>query len=106
MAKAVAIGEKHLVLGFQGVGMEVTAAHDEKSLRDALAPLARDPEVGLVLVTESLAKQSPQVIDEFREGARAIVVVIPTHEGSQGHSFELMRKAIERSLGVDLLGKD
>jgi vacuolar-type H+-ATPase subunit F/Vma7 len=68
--------------------------------------LARDPEIGLVLVTESMAMEDPGAIAEFRGRSPAILAVIPTHEGSKHFSFQEMRKSVERSLGLDLLGKD
>lgn len=105
MAKAVAIGEKHLVLGFKGVGFDVLAASDEAAFSRELNRAGRDPEVGLILVTESLAALAPQVLLEFRSTCSTIVTVIPSHEGSLGTGFQEMRKAVERSLGVDLLGK-
>jgi V/A-type H+-transporting ATPase subunit F len=106
MAKAVAVGEKHLVLGFKGVGMDVVPVAEPEALRAALMHLARNAEVGLVFVTESMAAQAPDVLRDFREAAQAILVVIPSHEGSKGFSFEEMRKSVERSIGVDILGKE
>jgi V/A-type H+/Na+-transporting ATPase subunit F len=68
--------------------------------------LSRDSEIGLVLVTESMARDAPKAIEEFRERSSAILTIIPTHEGSKHLSFQEIRKSVERSLGVDILGKD
>jgi len=106
MSKAIAVGEKHLILGFKGVGFEILPIDDSSKLMHELNLLSRDPEVGLVLVTESMAKEAPNVIEEFRGKSSAILTVIPTHEGSRHLSFQEMRKSVERSLGVDILGKD
>ncbi|HBA53285.1 V-type ATP synthase subunit F [Syntrophorhabdus aromaticivorans] len=106
MAKAVAVGEKHLILGFKGVGFEIMVIEEADRLSRALALLAADAEVCLVLITESLAEKAPQALDEFREKSPAILTVIPTHEESRHASFAQMRKAIERSMGLDLLGKE
>lgn len=106
MARAVAVGEKHLVLGFKGVGMDVVPISEPEALRAELMRLARNAEVGLVLVTESMASQAPEALKDFREAGGGILVVIPSHEGSKGFSFEEMRKSVERSIGVDILGKE
>ncbi len=106
MSKAVAVGEKHLILGFKGVGFEIIPLEDSTRLGQELAALSRDAEVGFVLVTESMANESPQAVREFRQRSSAVLTVIPTHEGSRHVSFEEMRKAVERSMGVDILGKD
>jgi V/A-type H+-transporting ATPase subunit F len=68
--------------------------------------LSRDPEIGLVLITESMAKDASKAIEEFRMRSSAILTIIPAHEGSMHLSFQEMRKSVERSLGVDILGKD
>ncbi|OPY79218.1 MAG: V-type ATP synthase subunit F [Syntrophorhabdus sp. PtaU1.Bin153] len=106
MAKAVAVGEKHLILGFKGVGFEIVVVEEANRLSQALALLAADTEVGLVLVTESLAEKALLALEEFREKSAAILTVIPTHEESRHTSFAQMRKVIERSMGLDLLGKE
>jgi vacuolar-type H+-ATPase subunit F/Vma7 len=106
MSKAVAVGEKHLILGFKGVGFEVVPIDDSTKLMHELNLLSRDPEIGLVLVTESMAKDALKDIDEFRLRSSAILTIIPAHEGSKHLSFQMIRKSVERSLGVDILGKD
>jgi V/A-type H+/Na+-transporting ATPase subunit F len=106
MSKAVAVGEKHLILGFKGVGFEIVPIDDSSKLMHELNTLSRDPEVALVLITESMARDDPKAIEEFRGRSTAIATIIPTHEGSQHFSFQEMRKSVERSLGIDLLGKD
>jgi len=106
MSKAVAVGEKHLILGFKGVGFEIVPIDDSTKLMHELNNLSRDPEIGLVLVTESIAKDALKDIDEFRLRSSAILTIIPAHEGSKHLSFQMIRKSVERSLGVDILGKD
>lgn len=106
MSKAVAVGERALVLGFKGVGFEVIAAEDGESLARELALLARMPDVGLVLVTESLAGEAPEALEHFREVSSAILTTVPTQRGSQHRSFNEMRNLIERAVGVDMLGKE
>jgi V/A-type H+-transporting ATPase subunit F len=106
MSKAVAVGEKHLVLGFKGVGFEIVPIDDSKKLMHALNTLSRDPETVLVFVTESMVRDAPEAVEEFRGRSSAVLTIIPTHEGSEHVSFQEMRKSVERSLGIDLLGKD
>ncbi|SRR5690554_703132 len=104
MARAVVVGEKNLVLGFKGVGFEVVPTDAAEDFHREVMGLSRQGEVGLVLVTETMAEQSPQTLDDFRAAAEAVLVVIPSHEGSKGFSYAEMRKAVERSIGVDILG--
>jgi V/A-type H+-transporting ATPase subunit F len=105
MARAYIIGEKHQILGFKGVGFEIVPVTDAERFADELFYLSRGHDTGLILVTESLAKESPQVIEEFRHRSNAILVIIPTHEGSIYLSINEMRRIVERSMGIDILGK-
>jgi len=105
MAKAFVIGEKHQVMGFKGVGFEVIPASNSQQMAKELFHLSRNPDAGLVLVTETLAKEAHEVINDFRIRSSAILVIIPTHEGSIHLSFNEMRKMVEHSMGIDLLGK-
>jgi V/A-type H+/Na+-transporting ATPase subunit F len=106
MSKAVAVGEKHLILGFKGVGFDIVPLDDSSRLMQELVALSRDPEIGFVLVTESMASENSQAIKEFRQRSSAVLTVIPTHEGSKHASFQEIRKSVERSMGVDILGKE
>ncbi len=104
MSRAVAIGEKHEVLGFKGAGFEIIPVSNAQVLSRELGELSREHDVALVLVTEELAIEAESAINEFRERSSALLTVIPNHAGSRHTSFEAMRKAVERSMGVDILG--
>lgn len=106
MYRAVAVGERHLILGFKGAGFEIVGCIDGNALQKELGKLSRETDVALVLVTESVAKEAPDAIDQFRERSRAILSIVPTHEGTEHYSFLRMKQAVERSIGVDILGKE
>ena len=105
MPKGVALGQQHHILGFKGVGFEIVAVENSAELEHQLVILARDPEVALVLLTEDMAVEAPEALDNFRLRSSAVLTVIPTHEGSRHVSFQEIRRSVERSLGVDILGK-
>lgn len=105
MLRAVAVGEKRYILGFKGAGFEIVECNDAEELRRDLNTLSRDMDVSIVLVTESMALAAPDAVDAFRERSGAILTIVPTHEGSQRTSFAWMKKAVELSIGVDILGK-
>jgi V/A-type H+/Na+-transporting ATPase subunit F len=106
MSKAIVLGEKHLILGFKGVGFEIVPVEESSKLMLELITLSRDPEIGIVLVTESMAEGNPQAIQEFRHRSAAILTIIPTHEESRHMSFHEIRKSVEKAIGIDILGKD
>ena len=106
MLRAVAVGEKRYILGFKGVGFEIVECNDAEGLRRELGALSRETDVAVALVTESMALEAPDALDAFRERSTAVLTIVPTHEGSKHTSFDRMKKAVERSIGVDLLGKE
>lgn len=106
MLRAVAVGEKQYVLGIKGVGFEIVECNDADSLRRELGALSRETDIAIALVTESMAIEAPDALDTFRERSSAVLTVVPTHEGSKHTSFSQMKKAIELSIGVDILGKE
>ena len=106
MSRAVVVGEASLVLGFKSAGFEIVDVPDGEKLLTELNRLARDPDVALVLVTEPVAAQAPDALRQFREVSRAILTTIPTHLGSKHLGFKDMRSLVERSIAVDMLGKE
>lgn len=106
MSKAYVVGDKSRMLGFKGAGFEVIHADDADSLVRALGQLIRANDASIVLVSERVAAQNAEAMDNFRESSTAIVSTIPTHEGGAHLGFDAMRRMVERSVGVDLLGKE
>ncbi len=106
MSKAYVVGEKSQMLGFKGVGFEVVHADDADSLTRALGQLIRNNDASIVLVSEMVAGENPEAIKNFRENTSAIVSTIPSHKGSAHQGFETMRRLVEYSIGVDMLGKE
>ena len=107
MSKACIVGEKHLILGFKGIGFEVIPITDPKDLAEELFMLTRRHDVGLILVTESIVAEAPAgVIEEFRSRSPVILTIVPMHEDNPRTGYNEMRQAIERSVGIDLFKKE
>jgi len=107
MSRAIAVGEKTFILGFKGVGFEIEPADHAEAVGRVLGALSRERDIGLVLLTETMAAENAEAVANFREmNPAAILTVIPTHKGTTRASFEEMRKTVERSIGVDMLGKE
>jgi V/A-type H+/Na+-transporting ATPase subunit F len=106
MARAIALGEKHLVVGFTAAGVEVVPVMDEHDFARQLAIAARDPGVAIVFATEQMAALAPEAVSHFRGTSQTALLIVPSYEGATRAGFSEVRKTVERSLGVDLLGKD
>ena len=106
MARAVALGEKHLVMGFTAAGIDVIPVMDEHDFTRQLAIAARDPGVAIVFATEQMAALTPEAVQHFRQTSKTALLIVPSYEGATRAGFSEVRKIVERSLGVDLLGKE
>jgi V/A-type H+-transporting ATPase subunit F len=105
MYKAWILGAKHEIMGFRALGFELAPVESVEEASQTLLRLARQNDVAWVLITETLAESAKAACDEFRALTEVPLVCIPNHEGTRGYAFEEVRKTVERSLGVDLLGK-
>lgn len=104
--KIVAIGPAEELLYLRSAGVEFVAMDWDADLEEALKEQARDPAVGLVIVSEPLAEGRLGIIAELRREHGTPVLVVPSHCGSAGTTLAHMKRALEQSLGVDLISKD
>lgn len=106
MSKAYVVGEKSQILGFKGVGFEIVHADDADSLARAMGQLLRNNDAAIVLISETVARENRDAIENFRQNSKAIITTIPDHKGSSHLGFNEMRRLVEYSIGVDMLGKE
>lgn len=103
--KIVAVGEKELIAGFRSVGLELIPVQSAPDVEPILRRLSLDPEVALILMTESIAQECLDAISRFREKSLIVLLVIPSHQGSSHIGMVEMRRSIERAVGTNLLGE-
>jgi hypothetical protein len=104
--KLVAIGPRKEMLYLRGAGIEFMPLEAGEDLEGPLRRCARDAGVGLTLVSETAAAGKLNMIGEVRRETGAVVLVVPSHKGSSGSTIAHMRRVLEQSVGVDLLGED
>jgi len=104
--KLVAIGPRDEMLYLRGAGMQFVPLEAGEDLEEPLRRGARDAAVGLTLVSETAAEGKLDMIDELRRATGAVILVVPSHRGSTGSTTAHMRRVLELSVGVDLLGED
>lgn len=103
MHKMVAIGPERFTLPFGAVGFEMVEA-GEANFAEAFEPVAKDHLVGLIVCGESFVGERPS--EEFRDlcqTSHAAVMIVPDGPEPRGVGMEMVRAAIERAAGVDLL---
>lgn len=86
--------------GLRLAGVEGVLEHDRKEAQEVIAKCIGDPEIGILLVTESLAAQCADLLGELkRRGSGTIVVEIPGRHGT-GRAPDSITRYIRESIGV------
>ena len=96
------IGDWESVMGFKALGLDtypVTSAEEAKAEIKRLAKT----DCAVIYLTESLAKEIPEVLDRYKDELRPAIILIPGREGSLGIGRENIQRAIERAVGADIL---
>jgi V/A-type H+-transporting ATPase subunit F len=98
-----AIADNHdTLLGLRLAGIEGAEAHTADETRGALARCMDDPGIGVILITEKLARLCPAPIDELKlHRTRTLVVEIPDRHGT-GRSPDSITRYIREAIGVKL----
>ncbi len=103
MFRMVAIGPERFTLPLGAIGFEMAETRPDNFVEE-LRRLLADRAVALVVCGESFVTQA--VMEEFKEttaAASATVLVVPDGPEKRGIGYEVVRTAIERAAGVDLL---
>lgn len=101
--KIAVIGDRDTVIGFRMVG--VTEGCVPKSPEETLQFLMkyfRDPNMGLILITETLAQAVEDSILELSEAPVPVVLLIPDHKGSTGTYETVLKELIRRAVGIEI----
>lgn len=106
MYKIGIIGNRDAVQGFMALGFSVHEAADAEEAAKELHSMARSQEFGVIFLTENYAMQLEDDLVRYRDLPIPAIVSIPGQEGSTGYGMNLLRHAVERAVGADILFKD
>ena len=101
--KTAIVGNGDGIMVFKAAGVATFPAENEKKAREILRKIAKDYQI--IFLTEDLAKPLTEFLRRFDETPYPVVVSIPSGE-SQGHGMEVLKNAMDRALGVDILFHD
>ena len=99
--KIAIIGDGDSIMVFRAAGVATFAAENEAKAREVLRKVAKDYQI--IFLTEELAKPLTEFLKRFDEEPYPVILSIPSKNGSTGHGTELLKSAMERALGVDIL---
>lgn len=102
MYKVCVLGDRESTLGFKALGFDTFAISDSEEARDKLHELAR-ADYAIIYITEQLAQEISEDIDEYKDSMRPAIILIPGKEGSLGIGMAGVHKTVERAVGADIL---
>ncbi len=99
--KMAIVGDGDSIMVFKAAGVATFPAEDGKKARETLRKVARN--YSIIFITENLAREISDFLKRFDEEPYPVVLVIPSGSGSSGYGDEMLKSAMERALGVDIL---
>lgn len=101
VGKMAIVGDGDSIMVFKAAGVQTFAAEDEKKAREILRKIAKDYQI--IFLTEELARELEEFLKRFDEEAYPVVLSVPAGKGSTGYGEQILKNAMERALGVDIL---
>ena len=102
--KIAVIGDKDSILGFKTFGVDTYPVTSSEVALDTLKQLIGE-RYGVIFITEVLARELGEVIDELNKRYLPALVLIPNSKGSLGIGMEQVKKNVEKAIGADILFK-
>ena len=99
--KIAIVGDGDSITVFKAAGVATFPAETEAKAREVLRKIAR--EYKIMFLTEELARPLTEFLKRFDEEAYPVVLSIQSKSGSTGYGAEVLKSAMERALGVDIL---
>lgn len=99
--KMAIVGDGDSITVFKAAGVAAFAAEDEAKAKEVLRKIAKDYQI--IFLTEELARPLAAFLKRFDEELYPVILSVPSGNGSTGYGTELMKSAMERALGVDIL---
>lgn len=104
MYKIAVLGDRASVMGFAALGLTVCPAENSAEAVTRFKALAKDEEVAIIYVTESLHASLKTEIEKYQDSVRPAVILIPDTNGSLGLGMSALQSAVERAVGgADIL---
>ena len=96
------VGDWDSVMGFRALGLETHPVRTSEQAREEIKRLAKE-DCAVIYLTETLAKEMPDVLERYKDELRPAIILIPGREGALGIGRDNIQRAIERAVGADIL---
>lgn len=106
MAKIGVIGKRNAVLYYMSVGYSVYEADGAEESKIAFQR-AVDDGSAVIFITEDVAGYLTEELDKSRKAVTPAVSVIPSGNGGrESFGVKLMKDAVERAVGADIIFRE
>ena len=104
MYKMAVIGDRESVLIFKAFGADIFFFVLEEVLKNKrlINQLASEG-YAIILITEQVAEHLSEVLEHFSKEPLPAISVIPSLDGSLGLAERIMKKNVERAVGMNIL---
>ncbi len=104
--KIAMIGDSSTVSGFSAGGVMGFTSYESRDALEKLKELVLTNEYAIIFITETLAEPVLDEISKIETGAIPAIIIVPDHSGTRGIGFKKIKNAVEKAIGIDLLGKE
>jgi V/A-type H+/Na+-transporting ATPase subunit F len=102
--KIAVIGDKDSILGFKTIGVDTFSVTSSEAALAALKKAVAE-EYGVIFITEELALELQDILEDLKKRFLPAVVLIPNSRGTLGLGIEEIRRNVEKAIGADILFK-
>jgi V/A-type H+/Na+-transporting ATPase subunit F len=103
MYEVCVIGDKDSVLGFKALGFTVFVVNNAAEAEQIIEKASR--QYAVIFITDNYAQELKSVIDGYRNRKLPSIVPIYGGSGETGIGMKIIRDAMERAVGADILFK-
>ncbi len=101
-SKIAVIGDRDSILGFKLLGVDTFSVTDSPGALAVLKKLATE-NYGIIYLTEELAQELADPVNELNKRFLPVVVPIPNSKGVLGIGMQQIRIKVEKAIGADIL---
>ncbi|MBQ2810146.1 MAG: V-type ATP synthase subunit F [Clostridia bacterium] len=102
--KIGAVGPRSSVLGFMALGFGVFEADNAETASECIDKMAHNG-YAVIFITQSLCAQIKETIEKYSSSPVPSIVPIPDDSGTD-YGEEILKDAVVRAIGADILYKD
>lgn len=102
MYKIAVVGDKDSILGFKAIGVDTYPVTGSEGALAVLKKLAT-ADCGVIFLTEELAGELEDVVNELNKRFLPAVVLIPNSKGTLGIGMNKIKNNAEKAIGADIL---